>query len=125
VTFSLWIGLGAALGLCWMALQSPTAPWRKGRAAGIPSERGWYAHLDAGLWALLGGVVGGRAVYAAAAWPYFAAHPLEIPQVWLGGLSGPGAAAGAVLGAGLFAARRRLPAGALASALLPLGADAD
>ncbi len=120
MTFSLWIGLGAALGLGWMALKSPAAPWLKGRPPGAASRGRPYAHLDAGLWALLAGIAGGRAVYVAAAWPYFAAHPVEIPQVWLGGLSGPGAAAGAALGAGLFAAARRAPLAALADALLPL-----
>jgi phosphatidylglycerol:prolipoprotein diacylglycerol transferase len=47
--------------------------------------------MDAALWALVAGIVGGRIAYVAIYWPYFAAHPREI--VWLsqGGLAFQGA----------------------------------
>ncbi len=100
------IGLGAALGLAWAALKSPEA-----RA---------LRNFDAGLWALSGGLLGGRLAHTAAAWPYYGNHLLEIPQVWLGGLSGPGAAAGFVFALGFYAALSGLSLGSLADALLPL-----
>jgi hypothetical protein len=59
----------------------------------------------------------------AAAWPYFQERLVEIPQVWLGGFSGPGAVLGAVLAAVLFARSAGLPIGGLAEALLPLAAS--
>jgi phosphatidylglycerol:prolipoprotein diacylglycerol transferase len=55
-------------------------------------------------------------------WGYYQAHPLEIPQVWLGGLSGIGAILGALLALPIAAALFHEPAGALADRLLPLGA---
>jgi phosphatidylglycerol:prolipoprotein diacylglycerol transferase len=62
--------------------------------------------LHTALWGLLGALAGGRLVFVILTWAYFQAHPAEIPQVWLGGLSGPGALAGAAL-ALLLAARFR------------------
>ena len=43
--------------------------------------------VDAGFWSVLGGVVGGRVGYVLAQREYFAYHPDEVWQVWLGGLS--------------------------------------
>jgi prolipoprotein diacylglyceryltransferase len=106
VTFSLIIGLGAALGCAWIA----------SRSTAVAALRS----LDAGLWALSGGLLGGRLAHVLLAWSYYAYHPLEIPQIWLGGFSGPGAAAGFLCGLGLFSAFYRLSLGSLADELLPL-----
>ena len=117
-TFSLILGLGAALGLAATAWQSADK-----QAEGM---------VDAGLAALLGSLLAGRAAYVAAQWGYYQAHLAEIPQPWLGGLSASGALLGAMLGLlvlGLLTPRSsgasrssgapRSP-GTLADALLPL-----
>lgn len=111
-SFSFWLGLGALVGLGWAALQAPPTA-----ALG----RAW-----AGTAALAGALIGGRAVYVAAHWAYFGGaaglpgHLAEIPQVWLGGLSGAGALSGGLLAVGLAALLTRQSGPALADALLPL-----
>jgi phosphatidylglycerol---prolipoprotein diacylglyceryl transferase len=101
------IGLGIALGLYWTA-------WQPSKAKEAT------ASFDAALWVLAGGLVGGRLGYVAASWPYFQGDLLAIPQVWLGGLSGPGSMAGALAALGILSIAWKLPAGTLAEALLPL-----
>jgi len=104
--FSLLIGLGATLGLGWIAWQSP--------------GKNVLRYLDAGLWVLLGSLIGGRLVFVALTWPYFQTHPLETIQVWQGGFSGPGALAGGLLALVMVALITRQSLGLLAGALLPL-----
>ncbi len=53
------------------------------------------AVLDAGFWALLGGVMGGRVGYVAANWAYYADHLDKALNVREGGLSWHGALFGA------------------------------
>lgn len=102
------IGLGAVLGLAWVAWQAP--------------EKLALRRIDQGLWLLLGALLGGRLVHVAMAWSYYAGGLLEIPQVWLGGFSGMGALAGALLALMLLAFITRQPLGDLADAYLPLAA---
>ena len=97
--FSFLLALSAGLGLAWAAWQAP--------------EQQARAVVHAGLWASASAFLGGRAAYVAVNWEYYQIHPIEIPQVWLGGFSG----AGALVGAALFV----LFARAYADALLPLG----
>jgi phosphatidylglycerol:prolipoprotein diacylglycerol transferase len=87
--FSLVLGIGATIGLAWMMWQAPA------KAA--------VATIDAGLWALLGGVLGGRAVFVLAHWTYFQDHLGEAPQVQLGGMDWPGALLGAGLAVAIYA----------------------
>jgi phosphatidylglycerol:prolipoprotein diacylglycerol transferase len=47
--------------------------------------------IDGALWALVGGIGGGRIAYVAIYWPYFAAHPREIVSLSQGGLAFQGA----------------------------------
>jgi prolipoprotein diacylglyceryltransferase len=54
------------------------------------------AWLNAGLLVLALALVGARLSYVWTNWSYFAAHPIEIPQFWLGGLTWPGAVAGLI-----------------------------
>jgi prolipoprotein diacylglyceryltransferase len=63
--------------------------------------------LDAGITTTIGGFIGARLLYAMANGSYYAAHPEEVFQVWLGGLSWSGAALGAGLGLWLYCSRKR------------------
>ncbi len=110
-SFSFWLGIGTLIGLGWVALQAPPAE---------AQARAW-----AGAAALAGALIGGRGVYVAVHWAYFGtsgAPPrlIEIPQVWLGGLSGAGALAGGLLAVGLVALATRQSPLPLVDALLPL-----
>jgi phosphatidylglycerol:prolipoprotein diacylglycerol transferase len=78
------------------------------------------SQLDASLWILLGALIGARSGFVAANWGYFQAHWLEIPQVWLGGLSWPGAVVGGLLGLSGLALARRDGLGSLADEMFPL-----
>ena len=104
--FTICLSLGVGLGLAWSALAAP-------RPLALRL-------IHAGWFALGGGLLGARLGYVAWHWPYYQQQPWEIFQTWQGGLSGPGAWAGALLGL-LFAARLTgLPLGLLADRLLPL-----
>ncbi len=102
-TFTLLVALGAGVGMLWAV----------GRAPQEEAE----AVFATGTWALLGALIAARAAYVAVHWAYFRAHPVLIPQVWLGGLAGSAALPGALLALAL-AARDRLAA--WGEALLPL-----
>jgi prolipoprotein diacylglyceryltransferase len=103
--FSLLIGLGATVGLIWVAYVSPENRHR---------------NVDVGIAALFGALVGGRAAYVVVNWGYYQGHLVEIPEVWKGGISGVGALAGAVLTVTLLSVYIQPAAGELADALLPL-----
>lgn len=105
-TYSLMLGLGAVVGLAWVAWRAPS-----GRALSM---------VDAGLWTLAGALLGGRAAYIALNWGYYQAQPLEIPQVWLGGLSWFGALLGGLLALAMLALFTDWLFGELADATLPL-----
>lgn len=80
--------------------------------------------LDAGLGALVGGVIGARLLHVVLAWNYFADHLGEIPNLRAGGLSWHGALYGGLLGLALAVRWRGVPFRPLADTLalvLPLG----
>ena len=58
--------------------------------------------LDAGLWGLVFGVVGGRVGYVIANWAYYGDHLDKAWRVWEGGLSWHGALIAGVLGVGAW-----------------------
>jgi len=111
-SFSLFIGLGASLGLAWVAWQA--------RQVEQASQAQIEQRMAAGIAALAGALAGSRAGFVWLNWEYFQAHPLEIAQIWLGGLTGTGALLGALAALGLYAVLRRAPFGRLADSLLPL-----
>lgn len=78
--FSLWVGLGAALGM-----------WRLARSASQQQAEAW---VNTGLFILLAALIGARMFYVGENWIYFSTHLLEAPQFWLGGLTWPGAVFG-------------------------------
>ncbi len=104
--FSLLIGIGAALGLLQVARHAPPA-----RA---------LSWVDAGLYTLFGALIGSRCGYVFLHLSYFRIHPREAPQIWLGGLSWPGALLGGLLVVILVAAWRELPLALVAGRLAPL-----
>ncbi len=52
--------------------------------------------------ALIAGLIGARAWFVILSYQYFWEHPLEIPQIWLGGQSIQGAILGAAIGTYIF-----------------------
>ena len=85
-SYAAFVGLGIVLGLAVAYLESR---WR-----GADS----LATLDAALWSLVCGVVGGRVVYVAIYWPYFSSHPRQILSFSQGGLAFQGAFVAGLLG---------------------------
>ena len=63
--------------------------------------------LDAGFWALLGGILGGRVGYVLANWAYYAEHLDKALNVREGGLVWHGALIGGGVAVGLWCALRR------------------
>jgi prolipoprotein diacylglyceryltransferase len=106
--FSLWIGFGVGTGLLWTVLP----------VAAIPSKA--VQHFNAALICLLGALLGGRAGTVLVNWSYYQTAPIEIPQVWLGGLSWEGALAGGLIALPLAARHLRTSPTQLADALLSL-----
>ncbi len=104
--FSVILGAGSLLGLL-------LAGWRAPRKETI-------RYVDAAVMSLLVALLASRAMYVAVDWGYYAAHPLEIVEVWQGGLSGTGALIGGVLAVVILATGLKFPAGVLADTLLPL-----
>jgi len=100
------LGLGATLGLSWVAWQAP------------PERR--LREVDAGLLALLGGLIGGRMAFVAADWAYFQSHWGEIPLIHLGGMSWAGALTGGLVALALLALMTHQPLGTIIVALWPL-----
>ncbi len=105
--FSLLVALGVLVGLYWIS-----------RHALI--QRQAMLQTKAGLWSLLGGLVGGRAVYVMVNWSYFQRHWIEILQVQMGGLAWPGALAGGTIMLALYAWVARQPLGKMSDAVSPL-----
>ncbi len=92
-TYTVLIDAGLAAALAALYFQAPAGKaWR------------W---LDLGLAATVGGFVGARLLYVSMNADYYLPHIDEVVQVWQGGLSWLGAPAGALVGAWLYARRRR------------------
>ena len=97
-SFSIFIALGACLGLVWIARQS--------------SPKLALRRVEAGMWVLVGGLIGGRLLYVAVSWLYYRDHLLESLQFYRGGLSWPGALAGGLLAlADLCSSQSTFPGG--------------
>lgn len=69
----------------------------------VPAFAGLTGWVDGVLAALVGGLLGGRAGFVAAAWAYFAERPSLIWQFGQGGLSYHGALLGSLMGLWLWA----------------------
>ncbi len=111
-----WYGVLVALGFLAAILHWTWRGKREGRPPGIGS--------DLAVWAMVGGVLGGRLAYVIANGGYFAAHPAEILRVDQGGLIFYGGFFGGCAAAGLFLRARKLPFwefADFASSAVPLG----
>jgi phosphatidylglycerol:prolipoprotein diacylglycerol transferase len=104
--YSLIFGIGAAVGLAWIAWKSPRGAGRR--------------HIDVGLLVLIGGLVGSRLFFAILNWSYYENHLAEIPQIYLGGLVWPGALLGGSLVLVGYVAWTGESMGAYADTLFPL-----
>jgi phosphatidylglycerol:prolipoprotein diacylglycerol transferase len=108
------------------------AGWFYARAI-IASQRLWGgpAPITVGefddfiIWITLGIIVGGRVGYVLFYnLPQFAAHPIQIIELWTGGMSFHGGVLGCVVATVLFALRRGLPMlslGDVTTAVSPIG----
>ena len=86
-SYTVFLDLGLLLGV--------VVAWWQARRLDAMDDPG--SVMDAAFWSVLGGVVGGRMGYVLAQREYFAYHPEEVWQVWLGGLSWHGAFLGGAL----------------------------
>jgi phosphatidylglycerol:prolipoprotein diacylglycerol transferase len=94
-TYTVALIAGMAVGM-WIA-------YRRARER-LPAPE---AVLDAGFWALLGGVLGGRAGYVFAKWAYYVDHLSRAADVREGGLSWHGALIGGCVALALWYGIRR------------------
>lgn len=90
-TYTVLLDLGLILGLVLAYLE--------GRRQLQSGETG----LDLGLWAIIGGVIGGRAAYVIANLDAFQEEPIRAIRLWEGGLSFHGGVLGGLLVLLLFA----------------------
>lgn len=90
-TYTVLLDLGLILGL--------VLAYFEGRRQLQSGETG----LDLGLWAIIGGVIGGRAAFVLANWSAFQEEPIRAIRLWEGGLSFHGGVLGGLLVLLLFA----------------------
>ena len=111
--FPLTFALGALASLIWLGVMETAPADRPGRG-GVPTP---IARVDAGLAALVGGLVGARVEYVGLHAPYFFQHVGQAVSVWQGGLSLGGGAVGAGLAVWIFARISRHRFGDMADCL--------
>src|ERR1043166_6702678 len=119
-----WYALGYIAGILigWIyakAILRAQRPW--GGPAPISPDQ----FDDFVLWVTLGIILGGRIGYVLFYnLPHFLDHPIEIIELWKGGMSFHGGFLGCVLAGGLFARRRKIPIlslGDVTCAVAPIG----
>jgi len=84
------------------------------------SKEDKFLLLDAGLGALILSLIGARTGFVLRNLSYFRINPVEIPQLWLGGLSWPGALIGFALALVSIHLIWKEPLGEMADSFLPL-----
>ncbi len=104
--FPLLVGGGATLGL-WQVMRA--APhWQASR---------W---VNFGIITLISSLLGARLLFVLFSAAYFASRPLDIPQVWMGGLSWSGALLGGVLAIVALSYLRHIPLPVVADRMAPM-----
>ena len=105
-----WYALAYIVGILiawWLTARALRTPrlWRRETPPFAPAQL-----EDLITWAILGVILGGRLGYVLFYRPaYFFANPLEIPQVWDGGMAFHGGFLGVVLAAWIFALKHGIP----------------
>ena len=107
-TFPIIIAFGVGLGLFWSVVPVSDIP-----------DIAWL-RLNTGTITLAGALVGGRTATVLLNWSYYNQHWVEIPQIWLGGMSWVGALSGGVVAVFTAAWYFKNPVVKLADDLLPL-----
>jgi phosphatidylglycerol---prolipoprotein diacylglyceryl transferase len=119
-----WYALAYIFGILFGWLYARALIRRDALWAGVPPLK-VADYDDFILWVTLGIVLGGRLGYVLFYnFPQFAAHPIEIFEVWKGGMSFHGGFLGCVLAVVLFARSRGLsilPLGDVTCAVGPIG----
>jgi phosphatidylglycerol:prolipoprotein diacylglycerol transferase len=105
-----FLSLGALAGLLWLGLVDPIPQPPKPTLSPI-------TRVDAGLSALIIGLLGARIGYVITHMAYYSHSPGEILFFWKGGLTWVGGAIGAIVGLSLYSALSRNPFWRLADAL--------
>jgi phosphatidylglycerol---prolipoprotein diacylglyceryl transferase len=119
-----WYALGYICGILlgWLYARTIIA---NERLWGGPAPFTVAVFDDFVLWVTLGIILGGRTGYVLFYnFDFFIAHPLEIPQVWKGGMSFHGGFLGCVLAVVLFGLKRKisiLSLGDITCAVAPIG----
>ncbi|NIS83120.1 MAG: hypothetical protein GTO14_23615 [Anaerolineales bacterium] len=93
--------LGVLSGLLWLGLANSNSGRSSLRRSGVDQR---ILRIDAGLSALVGGLVGARAGFVLLHWDYYLGRPAEMLWFWQGGLTWVGGAVGALLGLVLYTA---------------------
>lgn len=109
-TYPWFFSLGALAGLLWLGWADPI---HKRPQASLPA----IARIDAGLSALISGLLAARLGYVLVHMHFYTDHPEEILKIWNGGLTWVGGAVGAILGLGLYAIISKRPFWRLADSL--------
>jgi phosphatidylglycerol:prolipoprotein diacylglycerol transferase len=119
-----WYALAYIVGilLAWLYARA-IIRWRSAWGGSVPLTVTDFD--DFVLWVTLGIILGGRTGYVLFYnLPHFIAHPIEIPQVWKGGMSFHGGFLGCVVAVILFGRSRGIPVlslGDLTCAVGPIG----
>ena len=100
-TYGVLLALAFAVSL-WLAVRA---------SARMPRQRAPLSGellVDWAGWAMIGGLVGGRALYVMLNWPVYASAPLEIVAIWHGGLVWYGGFAGGMAASVWYFHRHRV-----------------
>ena len=89
------------------------ARWAK--AQGISQD----AVYSTAIWAIIGGIVGARAVHVVDNWGYYSVNLTQIPAIWGGGIGLLGALLGGFVGGAVYAIISKLPVGKIADIAAP------
>ena len=106
-----WHGFFTALGIAAVVLWAVY----QGRRHGISED----AIYGTAVWAVLGGLVGARAVHVIDNWDYYIQDPILILRVYEGGIGLLGGIIGATLAGSFYAWRNRYPVGRMVDLLTP------
>jgi phosphatidylglycerol:prolipoprotein diacylglycerol transferase len=109
-TFPLLISFGVGMGLFWSL-------WPVVDIPRLAKKR-----FDSAVVVLIGALLGGRVGIVLINWHYYQEHPIEIPQIWLGGFSWEGTVVGGLVALLLIARITQTSPTKLADELRPLWA---